>query len=234
MKMKLLTLDKIVDVAYWCGRLSTPVSIIIAAPPGAGKTWSTKSISGVNRVCYVNTSTSPNEHRKLIASNAPRTSLLINDDIGYFLNRKDEYFVTFGMVIDGRISHTMYKTVQTAVMNCSLILCCTTEQFFDNLDSLKASGLYSRIVPIILGLSAETRADYQKSILSGEIRCTSDPKPRKPAPLKRGKPKDSIIHEYDVEPRMIANIRSMSQYLTEAETEELILIAHSRRMEYEV
>lgn len=234
MRLKSLTLAKIVDVAYWCGYNRTPVSLLLAAPPGSGKTWATQSLRGYNRVCYINTGTSPNEHRKLIITEAARTSLLINDDIGYFLNRREEYFVTFGMIIDGRIAHTVFKTGQFAEMKTSLVLCCTDTQYYDVKDSMVASGLHSRLVPLVMGLSAQTRRAYQQSVLSRPICDTTAPPERRPAPMKCGKPKDEIIAEFDVDPRLISNIRRMSQYMSEAETEELIDIAHRQRKEWEV
>ena len=235
MRLKHLSLNVIVDVAFICGIDRTPVSILIATPPGAGKTWATKSIELINGVKYLSHSTSPNEHRKLITHEAPRIRLLINDDAGQLFssNRREQFLTTFSSVIDGRIAYTVYKTGHYAYTNCSLILCCTQSQYYDVQEDMERSGLHSRLIPFVVGTSEETRINYQERLLLGKIESENIPN-RQPVLYPRDLPKDDIIRESDVEPRLLKNIRVMSQYLTEEQTDELIKVAHSKGSEYEI
>lgn len=235
MRLEHLTLNTLIDAAFCCGIDRTPVSIILAAPPGAGKTWSTRSIAKINGVRYLSHSTSPNEHRKLIISDAPRIRLLINDDAGQLFtsHRREEFLTTFSSVIDGRIAYTVYKTGHFAYINCSLVLCCTRAQYFDVMEDMEKSGLHSRLIPFIVSLSEETRGMYQKNALSERIEPKYTPE-RSPNLLERHAPKDDILRKCDVEPRLLTNIRIISQYLTDDETIELINVSHSRGSEYEI
>jgi hypothetical protein len=227
MKLKHLTLNKIVDAAYYCGLDNTPISLIIAAPPGAGKTWSTRSISESDFVMYISGTYSPNEHRKIIKEAAARTRLIINDDLGLTSRwNQAEYYATFAMIADGRIQYTVWRTSHITPINCSMVLCCTFDYYKQNRDKMVEMGLIDRIVPVVLGLSFETRKQYQKYREQTNIR-DSAPLPRNPAePPNPITVKTDLISKKDIDPRLFLNLQRLSQYLTEDETIELIEVSH--------
>lgn len=227
MRLKYLSLNKLVDVAYLCGIDGTPISLMLAMPPGSGKTWSTRSIAGSDFVLYLNKVYSPNEHRSVIGRNAARTKLLINDDLGFSARwNKIEYFSTFCMVIDGEIMFTVYKQTQHAVTNFSVVLCCTLDYFYAARNDMVTLGLYDRVVPICLRLSADTRHKYQQMVNDGTV-CSNTPAPREPEITDKQEVKKGILEEKDIDPRLLMNLKFMSQYLTDDEFIELINVAHS-------
>ena len=226
MKLNSLTLSKIIDVAYYCGCDGTPVSVLIAAPPGAGKTWSAKSLCNTDFVQYLNHVYSPNEHRLTIAAKASRTKLLINDDLGLAARwNQKEFFSTFIMVSDGEISFTQYRQSQHAIMSCSMVLLCTLDYFTANYQDMKGMGLYDRVIPIVVGLSQTTRRLYQDSIRSR--RNTRNTPNRDPSIPEKGEYKDEMIESKDIDPRLLQNLAYMSQWLTDEEFTELINITHT-------
>lgn len=226
-RLKHLTLEKLVDTAYFCGVGKTPVFLIIAAPPGSGKTWSTSSIAETDFVLYLNKPFSPAEHRKIIVKNAPRTRLFINDDLSLSSRwNAKEYFSTFCMIYDGEVVFTQWKSTIQAHTQCSMVLCCTTDYYHSNRDDMVALGLLDRLIPIVLGLSNETRKKYQHYIQDTSI-YDSAPTQRDPVFKEQKIIKKGIISKKDIDPRLLLNIRRMSQYLTDEETEELIAVAHS-------
>lgn len=225
MKLNFLTLNKIIDVAYMCGIDGTPVSVLIAAPTGAGKTWAAKSIEDVDFVQYISHVYSPNEHRSVIVEKAPRTRLLVNDDLGKTARwNQKEYFSTFMSVSDGELSFTQWKQHQHAIMSCSLVLIATTDYYISNVRDMTGMGLLDRLVPVVVGLSQETRRSYQDSIRLH--RGTRNPLKRDPTLTEKGEFKDDLIRKKDINPRLLQNLSYMSQYLNEDEFSELIAIAH--------
>jgi hypothetical protein len=232
MRLKYLNLNKIIDAAYYCGLDHTPVSVLVAAPPGAGKTWSARSIQDADFVQYINHVLSPNEHRATIAEKAQRTRLLINDDLGLAARwNQKEFYSTFIMVCDGEISYTQYKQKQHALLTCSVVLLCTSEYYTQNRNEMRGMGLLDRVVPIVVGLSQETRRSYQDMIRLR--RAPRIPAPRDPAKLDRGDFKDNMIEKKDIDPRLLQNLAYMSQWLSEDEFGELIAISHDQE-KYEV
>lgn len=215
------------DTAYFCGIDKTPVSMIIAAPPGAGKTWSASALAETDFVQYLCKPFSPSEHRKIIGGNAARTRLLINDDLSLTSRwNAKEYFGTFCMIIDGEVQYTQWKTVHHFHMNCSTVLCCTSDYYNSNIDDMKAMGLLDRLIPVVLGLSNETRKAYQDYERKSHL-FDSKPVPRNPEFLEVKSVKTELLSKKNIDPRLLRNLRRMSQYLTDEETEELIDIAHS-------
>jgi hypothetical protein len=225
MKLKCLNLAKIIDVAYVAAIDGTPVSILIAAPTGAGKTWAGKAIENVDFVQYINHVYSPNEHRSVIVEKAARTRLLINDDLGKTARwNQKEYFSTFMSICDGELSYTQWKQHQHARMACSLVIICTTDYYVTNSRDMAGMGLLDRMVPIVVGLSQETRKTYQDTIrlhLGGR-----NPPPRDPTLVEKGEFKDDVIGKKDINPRLLQNLSYMSQYLTDEEFTELVAISH--------
>lgn len=228
MRLKYLSLTKLIDVAYLCGCDNTPISLLISTPPGGGKTWASKSIQNADFVQYLNHIFSPNEHRATIAGKAARTRLLINDDIGLAARwNQKEFYSTFIMIADGEISFTQWKQNQHAVLNCSLVLLCTLDYYTVNHGDMVAMGLYDRVVPIVVGISQETRRVYQDNIrLRRSSRLSRNPPERLPEPLEKGEFKDEMIEKKDIEPRLLQNLAYMSQWLTDDEFSELVSIAH--------
>jgi hypothetical protein len=226
-RLKYLTLEKLIDTAYFCGIGRTPVFLIIAAPPGAGKTWCTSSISETDFVLYMNKPYSPAEHRKIIAKHAPRMRLFINDDLSLSARwNAKEYFATFCMIYDGEVVFTQWKSTIQAHTRCSMVLCCTTEYYHANRDDMTALGLLDRLIPIVLELSSETRKKYQSYIQDTSV-FDNTPVQRDPVFKDARTVKKGIISKKDIDPRLLLNIRRMSQFLTDDETEELIAVAHS-------
>lgn len=239
MKLKHLSLKKIVDAAYWCGIENTPVSVLLTLPPGSGKTYSTASLKKIDFVHYIGKPMSPNEHRQEIARNAARTRLLINDDLSLCSRwNAREYFSTFNMVADGEIKYTQYKSTISAITKSSLVLCCTTSYFNDNYVSMESGGLLDRLIVVALGLSAETREAYQKAIFAQPIGQSIVP-PREPEFLTASAcdvaiEKDIVIQKKNIDPRLLNNLRRISQYLTLEESKELIAVAHAGDREYDI
>lgn len=232
MKLKFLTLRKIVDAAYWCGIEGTPVSVMITAPPGSGKTWSTASLQKIDFVQYIGKPISPNEHRYVIARYADRTRLLINDDLSLCSRwNAKEYFSTFNMISDGEIRFTQYKSTVCAQMKCSLVLCCTSAYFNDNYEAMEAGGLLDRLLLINVGLSQETRAYYQHAVLScpiGQSRTpTREPEFLTASACDVALEKNNLLGIKNIDPRLLSNLRHISQFLTLDETKELIAVAHA-------
>lgn len=232
MRLKYLTLPKIVDVAYLCGIDNTPVFIFISGPTGCGKTWATQSISETNLVCYVGGVYSPNEHRKLLCKDASRTRLLINDDLGLAARwNVKEYIGTFIMVANGELEFTMHKQSQHGRFNCSVVLCCTDDHFDKTAGDMIGMGLLDRFVPIIITLSGRTKDDYRHSFVSRTEEGNKDqiddrmPPQRTPELRTKNHAKTIPLITKKVDPRMLRNLSYMSQYLTDDEFSELIDVA---------
>jgi len=234
-RLQYLTLNKIVDTAYLCGINKTPVHVIINAPPGSGKTWSTSALDSVDFVYYIDKPLSPSEHRKAIGARAPRTRLLINDDLSLAARwNAKEYFATFCMIADGELTFKQWKQITFAKTYCSIVLCCTCDYFYANYDDMTGIGLFDRLVPLSLGLSNETRQLYQEHVKRYGLN-NSIPEPRYPEYPEKSIAKTDIVMSKNINPRLLRNLLRMSQYLTTDETTELIEIAHSpEKPEYEI
>lgn len=234
MRLKYLTLPKLIDTAYWCGMDGTPVSVLIAAPPGAGKTWATESLINTEFVHYLAKPISPNEHRKTIARNSARTRLFINDDLGLCSRwNAKEYFSTFCMIADGDMRFTQYKHTVSAQMQCSMVLCCTISYFNDNFDDMNAVGLMDRVVTIAVKLSRETRKSYQQLVLTTDLHNRHPPE-RDPVFTDIHPADENLLKVKNIDPRLLNNLRRMSQYLTDDEIAELVTLAHSEQLEFEI
>jgi hypothetical protein len=225
-RLQHLTLSRLIDAAYFCGIDSTPISMLIAMPPGSGKTWSTSSIKNANFVQYLNKVYSPNEHRMLIGQAAARTCLLINDDLGLLARwNQSEYYSTLCMVMDGELMFKQFRSLQHAIFKCSVVLCCTSEYYNQNHDNMQGMGLIDRLIPISMNLSKQTRAEYQKSSQSSSI-FESETPARVPALQEPGLVQDGLISELNLDPRLLRNTRRISRYLTEDELIEMIEVAN--------
>jgi hypothetical protein len=232
MRLKYLSLNKIIDVAYMCGIDDTPVSVFIAAPSGAGKTFSARSVMDTDFVQYISDVYSPNEHRHVIVDKAPRTRLFINDDLGKTARwNQKEYFSTFMAVADGELSYTQWHQHQFARTVCSMVLLATTDYYTINKRDMAAMGLLDRVVPVVVGLSQETRHEYQDRIR--QHLNTREPPRRDPHLYDKGEYKDDLIERKDINPRLLQNLSYMSQYMTDEEFVELIAVAHEED-KYEV
>jgi len=227
MKLKCLTLERIIDAAYFCGIDGTPVSLILVAPPGTGKTWATSALAQTDFVVYLNTVYSPNEHRKLIANAAPRMKLLINDDLALAAGwRPEEFFGTLCMVHDGTLQFTMYKTVEHATTKCSIILCSTTSYYYKHRDTLQAMGFLDRFMPVVIELSQETRRKYQKYEQQTSI-FDDSPISRNPEFIDIKSVKSDLLSRKNLNVRWLRGLRRISQYFTEEETAEFIDLVHA-------
>jgi hypothetical protein len=88
-------------------------------------------------------------------------------------------------------------------------------------------GLLDRLIPIVANISKETRMEYQTRSQNSDIR-ESEPPTRTPVyEFERVRiVQDDIIREMNLDPRLLRNIRRISQYLTEDELYELIQVAN--------
>ena len=233
MKLKHLTLNKIVDAAYCCGIAGTPSSILIAAPPGTGKTWSTRGISDchdVPFVQYITGAMSPTTHRESIMQQSESTRLIVHDDIGLCSRfDQDQIFATYMMAISGEISFRQYKRDDHAYIKASVVICCTLGYYSDHSKNLQQIGLLDRVLPVVVGLSKETRAKYQNSINIFD----DEPPKRTPEVIDQRTPQMEILIENDISPRWMRNISKISQFLSEDELIELISVIN-RPLKYEV
>jgi len=233
MKLKHLTLNKIVDAVYCCGIARTPVAIILAAPPGTGKTWSTQGIANQTDVPFIQYFTgamSPTSHRQIILSLADQTRLIVHDDIGLCSRfDQDQLFSTYMMIISGEIEFQQYKTLEYAKINTSVIICCTMAYYADHSKIMQGKGLLDRLLPVVVNLSNETRSEYQRSI---NIFDDSPPK-REPQIADQTAPKTDILIDNDVSPRWMRSLSKLSQILSDDELLELIAVLN-RPMKYEV
>lgn len=225
-RLTYLTLEVLADAAYWCAVNDTPVYLIFSGPPATGKTWSTAALRAVPGITYINRILTPNELRKLIERIAAKTLLLIHDDFGLSPSRKIEDLCSvYNMVCDGYLDHEMFTQTQSATTCCSVILCCTKQQYYRYKGAISAGGLLDRMIPVVLNLSIKTRAEHNAAALLSSVYTLDVPK-RIPDPNLRnpGSVKESVIKEYNLDTRLMNNIRRISQYLTEEQTRELILI----------
>jgi hypothetical protein len=233
MKLKHLTLNKIVDACYACGIARTPVAVILAAPSGTGKTWATEAItdqSDIPFVQYITGAMSATSHRKKILALADYTRLIIHDDIGMCSRfEQEQIFSTYMMITSGKIEFEQYKTMDYKKIDSSVLICCTVGYWADHLRVIEAKGLLDRMLPVVIGLSEETRKSYQRDL---DIFNTDAPK-RLPEIADQHSPLTEIFQKQDVSPRWMRNISKISQFLTEEEVLELIAVLE-RPMRYEV
>lgn len=233
MRLKYLTLNKIVDATYCCGIVKTPVAVMIAAPPGTGKTWSTRGIAdnvNVPFVDYITGAMSATQHRKTVMAHADKIRLLIHDDIGLCSRfDQEQIFATYMMVIAGTIEFKQWKTIDYAKMQTSVIICCTLAYWADHEEIMRGKGLLDRLLPIALDLSNETRRDYQKSINIFD----DDPPKRTPEIIDQGRPQTDLLIDNDVSPRWMRSLSKISQFMSADELLELIAVLN-RPMKYEV
>lgn len=234
MRLRHLTLEKIVDTAYFCGFEKMPVSVLIAAPPGSGKSWCTCALRDVEGVQYISKVYSPSEHRKMIGDAASRTRLLINDDLGLMARwNQTEYFSSFCMAHDGELLFRQFRAQTHAQMRCSIVLCCTLDYFYANVDTMRAIGLLDRVIPIILDLSDVTRERYKSAVMQSDLQ-EREPPQRYPSPPDETRiVKTEAILRNNVGPRELKNLRRMSLFLTDDEVDELIAVTHNES-KYEV
>lgn len=234
-KLNYLTLEMFVDACYYCAVDKTPVFGYIAGGTGTGKTWSTEALKNETFVKYMNKVYSPQEHRAEIAKNAPRTKLLINDDLGLCSrwNAKD-YFSTFIMAMDGEISYTQYKNTMTSTTNFSVVLCSTSTYFDQNRAAMDGMGLLDRMMLFAVGLSEESREIYQRhAIMSMNGR---HPPIRQPI---RHYTRDMVnnpfpLMDYNLNPRNINNLKHIQKYLDDESMAELIGVVNGPAYDYQV
>lgn len=234
-KLEYLKLTTFVDAIYFAGIDGKPIHGLIAGETGVGKTWCTKSISQQRYVQYLSANDSPSEHRKVIIDSSRRTKLLINDDLGLMTGRIKEYFATFIMAMDGAISHSHFKTKVRSDTSFSLILCMTKDYIEQNRAMLEGMGVVDRMMPLCLGVSDDTRREYQEH-QANDLTVTKDPKQRVPVrSLGRDLIKNPFpLLDYNISPRNIGNLKIIQKYLSDNEMEELINILHSQPYAYSI
>jgi len=235
MKLRYLKLETLIDVAYQCGMDGRPVSLYIAAPPGSGKTWASKSLAGYQSVQYYDSAYSPNEYKKFVADKAPGTKLFIHDDLGLSSGWNMKEFVSaWMMMIKGKIDYKHFKTMINAKCTFSMICISTLDTFYEWKDIMQSQGLLDRMLVIQLHLSEETRKKYQleAQILAETLKQARDPIARKPELREKHDP--AVLFELDINPRDLTNFLNMSTYLTEPEIKELIAVVQCESPDFEI
>ena len=233
MKLQHLTLNKLVDATYCCGIARTPIAVLLAAPPGTGKTWSTRGISNQSAIPfiqYISGTMTPTSHREEILSLADQTKLIIHDDIGLCSRfDQDQIFATYMMIISGEIEYRQYKKLDYQKIQTSILICSTLSYYAEHERTMKNNGLFDRLLPIAVSLSNTTRSDYQKSINIFDDR----PPKREPQVTEQRAPQTDLLIDNDVSPRWMRSLSKISQFLSEDELLELLGIL-TRPMKYEV
>lgn len=234
-KLKYLNMQVLVDVAFLCGRDRTPVFIYIAADPGSGKTWATKSLEQVEGVTYFSSSTTPNEYRTSIQQICKRTRLFEHDDIGRCPKPYiPDYISTFCDMCEGHVSFRQYKKSINCSFNFSVVLTSTIDFYFQWKDIMKGCGLLDRMLTFILELDDSTRKKYQeKKQDDATMGCVSN-EPEKRIVIDRARHGTLNVEQYDIDPRNMTNILRMSQYMTKEELAELVNVVHSDMPKYSI
>lgn len=235
MKLRYLKINTLLDAAYQCGMDRQPIYLFIAAPPGTGKTWGSKSLKEYRGVTYFNSSYSPNEYKKHVKQVAESTVLFIHDDVGRpaHWNMK-EFISAWCDMIDGHVDCRHFKSSICAICGFSVVLISTLDWYYAWKDAMRESGLIDRVLPITVGLSEETKENYRlEAQISAESNLLSDEPEQRKIGL-RERHESHTLFEQNIPPRYLKNLLKISRYLTEKEMNELINIVLKDGVKYEI
>jgi len=234
-QLKHLTLTKLIDAAYMCGKERQPVFIHIAGDTGIGKTWSTKSLEEHEGILYFNGSFSPNEYKYHIKERSKGTRLFIHDDVGRNNPKYTHEFISaFCDLTEGHFEFRQFKKNINADFNFSAVFTSTSEWYNNWRDVARGMGYYDRVLPLQLELHPDTEKIYQMSCLDSVIAgCASkDPTQRKVELIEKHAPVE--INRCDINSRNLLNLLRLSCYLTKEELNELINVVRVDKPKYSV
>ncbi len=234
-QLKHLTIQKLVDAAYMCGKERQSVFIHIAGDTGIGKTWATKSIEEYPGIFYFNGSFSPNEYKYHIKERTKGTVLFIHDDVGRGNPKYTHDFIsTFCDITEGHIEFRQFKKNLNIDFNFSAIFTSTSEWYNNWRDVARGMGYFDRVLPLQLELHPDTEKRYQISCLDSVIEgCASkDPAQRKIKLIEKHVPVE--LTRTDINTRNLLNLLRLSCYLTEPELNELINVIRADKPKYSV
>lgn len=232
-QLKHLTLVKLIDAAYLCGKDRQPVFIHIAGDTGIGKTWSTKSLEEHEVVTYFSASFSPNEYKYHIKERSKSTRLFIHDDVGRGNPKYMHDFIsTFCDIAEGHIEFRQFKKNLNANFNFSAVFTSTSEWYNNWRDVARGMGYLDRVLSLQLELHPSTEKKYQTacfdSVIEGNL--SKDPAQRKVSVIEKHDPAN--INRCDINPRNLVNLLRLSCYLTPPELEELINVVIADKPKY--
>ena len=234
-QLKHLTLPRLIDAAYMCGLDRQPVFLYIAAEPGTGKTYSTKSLETVNGVTYFSASYSPNEYKLHVKEVAKHTLLLLHDDIGRCNpSYAQDYISAFCDITEGHIEFRQFKKNINADFNFSAVFTSTLGWFYKWRDVMAETGFMDRVLPIQLELHPNTEAAYRTKCTDDALEgnLSNDPCPRAITNLKKHSPME--LYNVKIASRNIRNVLRLSCYLEEPEMIELMQIIQSDKPKYSI
>lgn len=234
-QLRHLTLTKLIDAAYMCGKERQPVFIHIAGDTGIGKTWCTKSLEEQEGVFYFNGSFSPNEYKYHIKEKAKGTLLFIHDDVGRGNPKYTHDFISaFCDITEGHFEFRQFKKNLNADFNFSAVFTSTSEWYNNWRDIARGMGYFDRVLPLQLELHPNTEKKYQLACLDSVIeeRSSKDPAQRKLEIIEKHAPIE--LTRCDINPRNLLNLLRLSCYLTKLELDELINVIRADKPKYSV
>jgi len=234
-QLKHLSLSRLVDAAYYCGKDRQPVFIHIAGDPGIGKTYATKSISEVHNVTYLSASYSPNEYKGYLKAIEKHTILFIHDDVGRGNPSYTQDFISaFCDITEGHSEYRQYKKNFNADFNFSAVFTSTSSWFYRWKDVMAETGYLDRVLPLQLELHPDTEAKYTQSCTDAAIEgCLSnDPAPRQITPMVKHDAME--LYTMKIAPRNLRNILRLSCYLDKPEMLELISVIQADKPKYSI
>lgn len=238
MKLQHLTLEALIDAAYWCGVEGNKVNLYIAAPPGAGKTHATKTLRECNGVAYFWGKFSPTEYVLYLAGEAKNAKLFIHDDIGRVSPRYfQDYVSIWAMMGEGDVVIKNYGKTLVAYSPYSVVLVSTIDQYHQWTQMFKATGLLDRFLPVRVELSVEAARRY---VHEAQIKAWEDTPSssdgqyphRLPLPYQRREAFD--VQGMGVGPRHAKSLLALSRYLSPEAMRELVQVVRSPSPVYEI
>ncbi len=235
-KLKHLTIPKLVDAAFMCGKDRQPVFIHIVGDPGIGKTYSTKSIDQIPGVNYFCANFSPNEYKIHVKTVAQHTQLFIHDDIGRCNpSYVPDYISAVCDLSEGHIEYRQFKKNINSDFDFSVVITSTSGWFYRWKDIMTETGYLDRILPIVLVLNSDTEKAYKNACSDDAMQngcISSEPAQR---PLTVFKKHASLgLWNVNVAARNIRNILRLSSYLDEPEMMELIAVIQADKPKYSI
>ncbi len=236
LKLKYIDIQTLVDIALQCGKDREPIHIYIAADPGSGKTWATKSLEHERGVDYHQASYTPNEYKMHIDSIKNTTKLFIHDDVGRISPAyAKDYISTFCDLTEGHTEFRQFKKSMAASFRFSTIFTSTLGWYYAWRDVMHETGFFDRVLVVLLELSEDTREEYQFTMQESadDHSLSNDPAPRKPKVREKHEPLQ-LYRNYNIDPRNLRNLLVMSKYLNQIELDELIGVIQSDKVKYSI
>jgi hypothetical protein len=234
-KLKHLTLLRLIDAAYYCAQDRQPVFIHISAPPGAGKTYATKSLETISGISYFSANYTPTEYKLHIQAVSKHTQLFIHDDVGRCSSRYvPDYISAMCDIIEGQVEYRQYKKNINVDFNFSTVFTSTSGWFYRWKEIMTETGYLDRVLLIQLDLHPDTEKKYRIICSDDALAgcCFDKPQPRKLTEFKKHSSLE--LCDLKIAPRNIRNILRLSYFLDESEMMELIAVVQTDRIKYSI